>query len=441
METSERTPVPPDDRQDETGMQSSPGQHSEPDQHGDRMTLPGVAAGSHEPFPDITANGQAPASDPTTVCQARSFARLADGPASSSGDMANDHAPSSDPTADELAERHIGRAVPFAVKLGIAAVLVVAILASFAMGKYPITPPELLTTVWNFLFDPASADVPMQTALLNIRLPRILVVLMVGAALSAAGAAYQGMFKNPLVSPDLLGASAGASFGACAALLLNLPSAGVQISAFAGGMIAVGCVIWLNRVIRYDELLGLVLGGILVSTLFQSGVSLVKFVADANDKLPELTFWLMGGFSRVDQYDVFAITLPMLAGFAILLLERWKLNALSFGEEEAKSLGINVTRVRVVVIFASTLVVSVSVAVSGIVGWVGLVIPHLARALVGPNYRSLIPASMVIGAVYLLLVDDVCRMLLNLEIPIGILTSIIGVPFFVIIFKHNMRGW
>lgn len=351
------------------------------------------------------------------------------------------HRDESDLTADDLAERHIGRSASPIVKLGIFIVLVISILGSFAIGKYPITPPELVNTIWNFLFNPEAADIQMQTALLNIRLPRILVVLMVGAALSVAGAAYQGMFKNPLVSPDLLGASAGASFGACAALLLNMPSAMVQIFAFAGGMIAVGCVIWLNRVIRYDELLGLVLGGILISTLFRSGVSLVKFMADANDKLPELTFWLMGGFSRVDQYDVFAITVPMLAGFAILLLERWKLNALSFGEEEAKSLGINVTRVRIVVIFASTLIVSISVAVSGVVGWVGLVIPHLARALVGPNYRSLIPASMVIGAIYLLLVDDVCRMLLSLEIPIGILTSIIGVPFFIIIFKHNMKGW
>lgn len=344
-------------------------------------------------------------------------------------------------SSDELAEKHIGRSASPAVKIGIAAALVAAVLASFAMGKYPITPPELISTIGNALFNPDAADIQMQTALLNIRLPRILVVLMVGAALSAAGAAYQGMFKNPLVSPDLLGASAGASLGACTALLLNMPSAMVQICAFAGGMIAVGCVIWLNRIIRYDELLGLVLGGILISTLFQSGVSLVKFMADANDKLPELTFWLMGGFSRVDQYDVFAITIPMIAGFAILLLERWKLNALSFGEEEAKSLGVNVTRVRVAVIFASTLIVSISVAVSGVVGWVGLVIPHLARALVGPNYRELIPASMVIGAIYLLLVDDMCRMLLSLEIPIGILTSIIGVPFFIIIFKHNMKGW
>lgn len=342
---------------------------------------------------------------------------------------------------DELAEQKLGKPLSLWAKAGILAALVIIIVASFSVGKYPIPPSELIPAILNSIFNPEAVDPQTQTALFNIRLPRILVVVMVGAALAAAGAAYQGMFRNPLVSPDLLGASAGASLGACLALVLDMPSTMVQVFAFVGGMVAVGCVVWLNRVIRYDELLGLVLGGILISTLFQSGVSLLKFLADSNDKLPEITFWLMGGFSRVDQNDLFAIVIPMATGFGVLMLERWKLNALSFGEEEARSLGINISRVRLVVIFASTLIVSVSVAVSGVVGWVGLVIPHLARAIVGPNYRALIPASMFIGASYLLLVDDLCRMLLSLEIPIGILTAIIGVPFFIVIFKHNMKGW
>lgn len=343
--------------------------------------------------------------------------------------------------ADALAERYLDRRVPAWLKAVIGVGLLAVVLGSFAVGQFPISPAELVQTVWATLFDPAAADQRMQTALFNIRLPRILVVALVGAALASAGAAYQGMFKNPLVSPDLLGASAGASLGACVALLIDLPNGMIQLFAFVGGMLAVGCVVWLNRLIHYDELLGLVLGGILVSTLLQSGVSLVKFMADANDKLPTITYWLMGSFARVDQNDLLVTALPLLGGFAILMLERWKLNVLSFGEEEAASLGVNVKRVRLAVIFASTLVVSVSVAVSGIVGWVGLVIPHVARALVGPNYRALIPASMLIGAAYLLLVDDLCRNLLSLEIPIGILTAIIGVPFFVIIFKHNMKGW
>ena len=282
----------------------------------------------------------------------------------------------------------------------------------------------------------------MATALTNIRLPRILVVMLVGAALAVAGASYQGMFKNPLVSPDILGASAGASFGACLALLFDMSNMMVQLFAFIGAMVAVGGAVWMNKMVnKYDALLGLVLGGMLVTTLFQSFTSLVKFMADANDKLPAITFWLMGSFSRIDQVDLAMIVAPMAIGFGLLLLERWKLNVLSFGEEEARSLGVNTARVRLIVIFASTLIVACSVAVAGIVGWVGLVIPHLARSIVGPNYKVLLPTSMFIGAGYLLIVDDLCRLMASTEVPIGILTAIIGVPFFIFIFRRNIKGW
>ena len=216
----------------------------------------------------------------------------------------------------------------------------------------------------------------------------------------------------------------------------------VQLFAFIGAMVAVGGAVWMNKMVnKYDALLGLVLGGMLVTTLFQSFTSLVKFMADANDKLPAITFWLMGSFSRINQTDLAVIVAPMLAGFVLLMLERWKLNVLSFGEEEARSLGVNTGRVRLIVIFASTLIVACSVAVAGIVGWVGLVIPHLARSIVGPNYKVLLPTSMFIGAGYLLIVDDLCRLMASTEIPIGILTAIIGVPFFIFIFRHNIKGW
>lgn len=287
----------------------------------------------------------------------------------------------------------------------------------------------------------AVSDPSLDAALFNIRLPRIIVVLLVGGALSIAGASYQGMFKNPLVSPDLLGASAGASFGACLAMLLNLPNALIQMFAFAGGMIAVGCVVGLNRAIRGDAMLGLILGGILVGTLFQSGTSIVKIVADADDKLPAITFWLMGSFAGVTVWDFIMILPLMLVGFGMLMSQRWKLNVLSFGDEEAKSLGINTARTRLIVIFAATLLSSCSVAVAGIIGWIGLVVPHLARAIVGPNYRVLLPTTLVVGAVFLVLVDDVARMLYSTEIPIGLLTSILGVPFFIFIYRKNMRGW
>ena len=342
------------------------------------------------------------------------------------------------------------------IKVAIGIALLGIVLVSFALGRYPISPVELVSTLGG-LANNAFADfvahfgvaIPhvevnqqMATALMNIRLPRILVVMLVGAALAVAGASYQGMFKNPLVSPDILGASAGASFGACLALLFDMSNSMVQLFAFIGAMVAVGGAVWMNKMVnKYDALLGLVLGGMLVTTLFQSFTSLVKFMADANDKLPAITFWLMGSFSRINQTDLAVIVAPMLAGFVLLRLERWKLNVLSFGEEEARSLGVNTGRVRLLVIFASTLIVACSVAVAGIVGWVGLVIPHLARSIVGPNYKVLLPTSMFIGAGYLLIVDDLCRLMASTEIPIGILTAIIGVPFFIFIFRHNIKGW
>ncbi len=350
----------------------------------------------------------------------------------------------------------LDRKVEPLIKIAIGIALLGIVLVSFALGRYPISPVELISTLGgltnNTLADFAAhfgvaipyveVNQQMATALMNIRLPRILVVMLVGAALAVAGASYQGMFKNPLVSPDILGASAGASFGACLALLFDMSNSMVQLFAFIGAMVAVGGAVWMNKMVnKYDALLGLVLGGMLVTTLFQSFTSLVKFMADANDKLPAITFWLMGSFSRINQADLAVIVAPMLAGFVLLMLERWKLNVLSFGEEEARSLGVNTGRVRLIVIFASTLIVACSVAVAGIVGWVGLVIPHLARSIVGPNYKVLLPTSMFIGAGYLLIVDDLCRLMASTEIPIGILTAIIGVPFFIFIFRHNIKGW
>jgi iron complex transport system permease protein len=206
-------------------------------------------------------------------------------------------------------------------------------------------------------------------------------------------------------------------------------------------MIAVGLAVWLNRLVKYDAILGLVLGGILVSSLFQSGTSIIKYVADSTDKLPEITFWLMGSFSRVQQSDLLVAIIPMAAGFIILMLQSWKLNVLSFGDDEARALGVNTKIVRLIVIFASTLLTSVSVAIAGIIGWVGLVIPHLARAIVGPNYKVLLPTSMFIGAGYLLIIDNLSRLISAFEMPIGILTSLLGVPFFVFIYYRNMKGW
>ena len=376
----------------------------------------------------------------------------------------------------EAANTTFNTKISFRKRLFIGIAIVCAFFISFSLGKYSVNPVDLMHSLgvafvqfgltnmvhmleaWQSLtgaepvIDPQSLlqvkaelestlDPKLELVLYNIRFPRILVVMLVGAALSTAGASYQGMFKNPLTSPDLLGASAGASLGACIALLMNQGGVVVQISAFAGGMIAVGIAVGLNRFVNYEPTLGLILAGILVGSLFNAGMSLVKYVADANDQLPAITFWLMGSFAAIDTDALLRCLIPLIIGFVILLSQSWKLNVLSFGDEEARTLGINTGRTRLLVILGATLLTSISVAMAGIVGWVGLVIPHLARAIVGPNYRVLLPTSIFIGAVYLLIVDNFARLLTTVEIPIGILTAIMGVPFFVFIFKRNMKGW
>lgn len=316
----------------------------------------------------------------------------------------------------------------------------VAFLISFQLGRYPITAPELLHTLFFHFADPSQIiDANMETTLFNIRLPRVLAVLLVGGGLSMAGAAYQGMFKNPMVSPDILGASAGAAFGACLAMLLGLSTPVIQLCSFCGGLLAVFVAATATRRFSMDPILGLVLGGVMVSSLFQSGTSAVKLLADAEDKLPQITFWLMGSFNIMNTRKLLSILLPIGAGALILLLIRWQLNILSFGDEEARSMGIRTRRVRNLIIVASTLITAASVSVCGMVGWVGLVIPHVGRALVGPDYRRLIPVCAILGSTFLLLVDNVARTTFSVELPIGILTSFIGVPFFLFIFRSGIQ--
>ncbi len=333
--------------------------------------------------------------------------------------------------------------MPLWAKIALPAVLAGIILASFALGRYSVSPLDLISGIMRHINNSiiTQDELSIDKVIFNIRIPRIFLVVLVGAALASAGTAFQGMFRNPLVSPDLLGASAGASLGACIGLLLGLNPILTQILAFVSGLAAVGCAVFLNRMVKYDRLLGLVLGGILVSTLFQAGTSIVKLCADVNDKLPSITYWLMGSFSSANLSDLSVVIIPMALGFVLLIRQRWKLNVLSLGEDEARSLGINTARSRFTIIVASTLLTSSSVAVSGVIGWIGLIIPHLARAIVGPDHRKLLPAAMILGSSYLLIVDDIARCLLSMEIPIGILTAVLGVPFFAIIFHHSSKGW
>ncbi len=311
---------------------------------------------------------------------------------------------------------------------------------SFSVGRYPIEAGDLVVAVYHRLFAPSRiVDGRMATVLFNIRLPRVLSVMLVGAGLSVAGASYQGLFKNPIVSPDILGASAGAGLGAALGLLLGLNLVAIQLFALVSGIVAVLLTVLVNRTLSRDPLLGLVLGGIMISTLCSSFTSCAKLIADSDGRLPAITFWLMGGFHAMTRSKLLSILAPISLSLGILYAMSWKLNVLSFGEDEARSLGVEPRRVRLAVILAATLITASSVSVAGMVGWVGLVIPHLGRAIVGADYRALSPASALLGASYLLIVDDVVRNAASVEIPIGILTAILGVPFFLVIYRSSSR--
>ncbi|MDO4540597.1 MAG: iron ABC transporter permease [Syntrophomonadaceae bacterium] len=310
--------------------------------------------------------------------------------------------------------------------------LAAVIVGSLALGRYPIGIEELAGIIGSQVFDIEPFWTKTQESLLlNHRLPRIILACLVGCCLSAAGAAYQGVFQNPMAAPDILGASSGAAFGAALALLLDLGSSMIIVLAFACSMLTVAVVIYTGNRAKGKRVLGLILAGIMIGSLVSSGTSFIKLVADPEDQLPAITYWLMGSLNGTTPQDVLFAIIPMCIGLIPLFLLRWRVNILTFGDEEAQTMGVNVKRLRVVVILCATLITAASVSVSGVIGWVGLVIPHLTRRMVGNNYKHLMPASMLFGAIFLLLVDDVSRNLLATEIPIGILTSLIGAPFFI----------
>ena len=313
-----------------------------------------------------------------------------------------------------------------------AILLLLCILGSFLLGHYPVPLRELVGIFGSKLGVPIAPfwTTQMETAVWNIRLPRVLMSVLVGACLAAAGASYQGVFQNPMASPDILGASAGAGFGAALAILLGLSSVGITLSAFGMSLLTVALVFTVSRHAKGDRILGLVLAGIMISSLFQSGTSFIKLVADPNNKLPQITYWLMGSLSGAKWSDIGFVLLPMLAGLIPLLLLRWQLNVVTMGDDEARAMGVNAPRIRLWIVVCSTLVTASAVSVSGMIGWVGLVIPHMMRRLVGSDYRYLMPTSMLGGGIFLLIVDNVSRNATTAGIPIGILTAFIGAPFF-----------
>ena len=289
--------------------------------------------------------------------------------------------------------------------------LFIIIVLSFWVGYYPLTPVQVLNAFLSkFGF---KGDILPQavTIFWNIRLPRILSALFIGASLSVAGATYQGMFRNPLVSPDILGVSSGASLGAAFAILNGASNWMIQLSAFAGGVAAVAASYLISRKSAHSQTLSLVLTGTMIMSLCNAGVTMIKYVADPNDVLQQITFWLMGSLTKTTTKSFCWSVLPMIIGLSLIF------------------------------IVASTLLSAAAVCLGGLIGWVGLMIPHLARALVGVDYRRLIPASTILGGGYLILVDDISRSLLSMELPLGVVTSIMGAPFFIyLIIKRKERA-
>ncbi len=309
-------------------------------------------------------------------------------------------------------------------------------LLALSIGPYPLAFGDVLAAL------AGQADAQAQLVIWNIRLPRVLGAMLVGAALAAAGASYQVMFRNPLVSPDILGVSAGAALGAVCGIFLSLPLLAVQGFAFLGGLGAVALVIFIASSVRgVDHTLALVLTGIVVGALAGAATSLLKVMADPYDQLPAITFWLLGSLANATGSDLMPVLPVVLIGLIPLILLRWRINLLALGDDEANALGVDASRLRLLVIAAATIITASVVAIAGVVGWVGLIIPHMARLLVGPSFATLLPVAAVLGAGYLLLVDTLCRTLATVEIPLGILTAIIGAPFFLWLLARGRRGY
>lgn len=312
------------------------------------------------------------------------------------------------------------------------------LLGSLTIGAFPLT----LAQIWTLFVSPASLqhDPQLAVVLWQIRLPRSLAALLIGAGLSGSGVAWQAMFRNPLVSPDILGVSAGAGLGACLAIVLELPIIAVQALAFAGGLLVVALVALTARFARtHDPVLSLVLTGIAWGTLSGAIISLIKTLADPYTQLPSITFWLLGGLSAITPDDLHAAGVGIVLGLLPLLLLRWRLNLLSLPDEEAQMLGVNVRGLRAFVILCATLIAASAVAVAGIIGWVGLVVPHASRLLAGSSHQQLLPASLFYGGLFLLGADTLARTFNHAEIPLGIITAFIGAPFFILLLIRGQK--
>jgi iron complex transport system permease protein len=320
--------------------------------------------------------------------------------------------------------------------------LVAVALVSLAAGRMNL-PPLTVAKILISQVMPIHTTWPatLEAVVVDVRLPRVLAGLLIGAGLSISGAAFQGLFRNPLVSPHILGVSAGAGFGAALAILFFGNIFMVQALSFLFGLLSVLMTYALSRTYRSTPVLMLVLAGIIIGSLFSAATSLLKYIADPINQMPSIVFWLLGSLNNVSNRDILVVGPVILAGIAILLLIRWRINLLAMGEEDARSLGIHTGQIRAIIILSATFISAAAVCVSGIIGWIGLVIPHIGRLLVGSDNKHLLPVSAMMGAIYLVLVDTLARTLMETEIPIGILTALVGAPVFAYLLRKNRPNW
>ena len=325
----------------------------------------------------------------------------------------------------------------------LALLLALCIAGSLLLGKYGFGASDYINYVAALLKGENLKEYEvMHTLLLEIRLPRILACVLIGASLAISGAAYQAMFVNPLVSPSILGVLSGAGFGAAIGMFFKLNEYLIQLSTFGFGFLAVAVALGVSALYsRSGSVIVLVLGGVISGSLFTSLLSVLKYAADPNDALPAITYFLMGSLGFASKSFIEISILPMCAGVLLLALSGKYLNALSLGEEEAKSLGVNVARVKIFIILVATFVSALSVTIAGIIGWIGLIVPHIARFIFGADNRAVLASSAMIGAIFLLFCDSFSRLIFTFEIPIGIVTSLFGIPMFIIVLRRAKRSF
>lgn len=322
--------------------------------------------------------------------------------------------------------------------------LILASLLSLLWGQYPISFDTFMGFLhYYFLGGEANSEYEMiENIIFQIRLPRVLLAILIGSALAVSGAAFQAMFINPLVSPGILGVLAGASFGAAVGMLVSEQWYIVQLLAFIFGFVAVAFALFISKMVSSSKnTIILVLGGVISGSLFTALLSVVKYVADPYSTLPAIVYWLMGSLSMADLDGVLLVSIPMLLSIISLSFMAKYFDLMSLGDDEAKALGVDVEKIRILAILLATLASSLSVVMAGIIGWVGLIIPHIIRMAIGPSHMMLLPLSAIVGGIFLLAADSISRLALTVEIPIGILTSLIGIPIFIIVLKNARSPW